>query len=216
MKHIRKFEELDWNTYYNAGKKLKDMARKPGGRMSDRDKTNIHYKRGVEIHKYAYTKEYKDLGILSICEKGISKNAMVTSIHIDPLNFYEGFIYEDGRSETGHITMFVGVYDMEKSDAFELFFISVPLRWKDDKFYVDGDVSVDTDGLYLTDRQSALKIRKAIQMEKWVGDLTCDTKAENYDENLDIKHQFMLHSTPDEYTKMISMFNNIPINKLYK
>jgi hypothetical protein len=218
MKHIRTFEELNFDTYYNAGKKLKDEAKVPGGKSWERDKTNTHYKRGAEIHKWAYTKEYKDLGILDVySNKGGGKaEAMISSLHIDPLSFFESFIAEDDRPETGYITMFTQVYNMSSDDVEDLYFINLPLRWTNDKFHVDGEPNIDTDMITLKDRQSAMKLRKALSLGNWISELSSDPKLDNYDEDLDIKHQFMLYSTPDEYEKMINAFKNISVNKLYK
>lgn len=217
MKHIKTFEELNFDTYYNAGKKLKDKAKIEGGKSWERDKTKTHYKRGAEIHKWAYTKEYKDLGSLTVYKKGSNEpsDAMISSLHIDPLSFFESFIAEDDRPETGYITMFTQVYNMSTDDTEDLYFINLPLKWVDDKFHVSGEPTIDTDTLTLKDRPSAMKLRKALSRGNWVSDLSLDAKSENYDEDLDIKHQFMLYSTPEEYEKMINTFKNMSLNNLY-
>lgn len=204
MKYIKLFEELKAETYRSAANKLAKLG----------NTDSIHNKRAKKINAWADIKEYHDLGIFNIKYiKNIDESPILpfylAHVSFDEMSFFESCIAEKETNDYG-LTLMCSFYN-EETDTILAFMIVFGVIWQDDKFYIDKMKVEGSQSKLFSDRQSAVKFKKFLATSNdWL------PQENKKDEDLDIKNQFMLHSTAEDYQKVIDSIRNININSLYQ
>lgn len=203
MKYLKLFEELKADTYRSAAKKLSKLG----------NTDSIHKSRAKELEKWADVKEYHALGTFNLKFVGNIKQAVlpfyISHIGFDEMSFFEGCITDKETTEYG-LTLMCSFYNDEIGNILG-FMIVFGVIWDDGKFHIDKMKVEGSDTALFADRQSAVKFKKFLTTNNdWL-------PHENIqDEDLDIKNQFMLYSTAEDYQKVIDSIKNININSLYQ
>lgn len=207
MKYLKLFEELKVDTYRSAARGLSKLG----------NIDSVHKKRAKELEEWADTKEYRNLGTFNMNYRhtieGFKKNPILpfylSHIHFDEMSFFESCIAEKETTEYG-LSLMCSFYN-EKTDVCLGFMLVFGVIWEDGKFHID-KMKVDGSDTYLfSDRQSAVKFKKFLNTSNdWL------PKDNKQDEDLDIKNQFMLYSTAEDYQKVIDSIKNINVNSLYQ
>lgn len=219
MKYIKTFEKLSGEVYRSASKKLRKIGKEHSKKLGDSEKgTNIHTKRSEKLEEWSMIKDFKSLGTFNLKPRGQEVTEFyLTDVSFDEMSFFEGCIADKEDSEYG-LSLMCSFYS-EITDNVLGFTMNFPVIWQKDeesesKFHVNFDkVSIEHgDTSLFTDRVSAAKFKKFLTTnDSWIP----KKLDENDDENLNIRSNFMLYSSAEDFEKIINTIKNISVNSLY-
>ncbi len=223
MKYIKTFEKLSSEVYRSAAKKLKKIGKEHSKKQSvsggSEKGTNIHTNRANKLEEWSMIKDFKILGTFNLKPKDAEITPFyLTDVSFDEMSFFEGVIADKEDSDYG-LSLMCSFYN-EVMDNMLGFTVNFPIIWQkdneesDSKFGVNfAKMSIEPgDTSLFTDRASAVKFKKFLNSnDSWIP----KKLEEKDDENLNIRNNFMLHSTAEDFEEVIDSIKNININSLY-
>jgi hypothetical protein len=229
-----KINELKWSTYRSAAEKLKKL----GGRHKDRAKDltrhtyimggrhlglfNVNCDIVRKLSMNYITRQHEKMNFVVLSDRkdaGLNEEILKQAplpVYITGsmwVNVKESFSDDDLVSCSGLDFMFFAIPEDESiEDTFEMFMLTIPIKWISDEQFVLSDhpnsfFEMDLGIVKFSDRKSAIKFRNQL--------LSQENLKDHLDGYQNLREFFMEFSQADQWEKLFEKMKKININQLY-